>query len=166
MVSSAAELTFRNLRTEDEVRQAHGLETAGYSKDEAASLDSMLYRYRHAPHLFLGAFDTTGSIAGYIMSTQTAAPLVTHESMTIHDPSGTTVCIHSVCVDQRWRGKGIASKLLELYADMARGHNVKRIAMLSRANLVPFYERAGYRSLGPSSVVHGDEKWYDCIIDL
>ncbi|KAI8321724.1 acyl-CoA N-acyltransferase [Martensiomyces pterosporus] len=172
MELTASDLAFRILRSEDEVRQAYPLEVAGYSEDEAASLDGMLYRFRHARHLFLGAFDKTGAIVGYIMSTQAAAPLVTHESMSTHDPSGTTVCVHSVCVDQRWQGKGVASKLLRLYTELIREHNsgsstaIRRIAMLSRANLVPFYERAGYKCLGQSSVVHGDEKWYDCVIDL
>ncbi|KAJ1725073.1 hypothetical protein LPJ53_000724 [Coemansia erecta] len=146
------DLEFRNLRTRDEVLAAHPLEVAGYTADEAASLTNMLYRFTHAPHLFL----------------------VTHASMETHDPLGPTVCIHSVCVAPEHQGKRVASRMLNEYTDSIRrynetaGHNVKieRLAMLSRENLVPLYERAGYRTLGQSSVVHGAEKWYDCVLDL
>ncbi|KAJ2556582.1 hypothetical protein EV175_001908 [Coemansia sp. RSA 1933] len=173
-----SELAFRNLQTADEVRAAYPFEVAGYSEDEAASLESMLYRFTNAPHLFFGAFDTSsGSIVGYITSTQVAAPLVTHDSMGTHDPKGTTACIHSVCVDPEWQRKGVATRLLELYPQSVRRYNssiesgsgcarITRLAMLSREDLVPFYQRAGYTNLGHSSVVHGTEKWYDCIYDL
>ncbi|KAJ2785715.1 hypothetical protein H4R18_000406 [Coemansia javaensis] len=170
-------LEFRTVRSEDEVRAAHVHEAAGYAEDEAASLEAMLYRFRHAPHLFLGAFDARDGIVGYVMSTQGAGPLVTHESMARHDPGGRTVCIHSVCVSPAWQRRGVASRLLAEYALLVRAHNrsleaagagptLTRLAMLSRTSLVPLYERAGYTNLGRSSVVHGDEAWYDCVLDL
>ncbi|KAJ2712890.1 hypothetical protein H4R19_002525 [Coemansia spiralis] len=175
--ATAGGLVARNLRSECEVRAAFPLEEAGYSEDEAASRASMLYRFREAPHLFLGAFAEDGSIVGYIMSTQAAAPLVTHASMSTHDPAGSTVCIHSVCVSPAWQRKGVASMLLREYTTSMRNYNSRlaatgsaprlaRLAMLSREHLLPLYERAGYTTLGRSSVVHGAESWYDCILDL
>ncbi|KAJ2764724.1 hypothetical protein IWQ56_004380 [Coemansia nantahalensis] len=173
----ADRLVVRNLRSEDEVRAAIPLEDAGYSEEERASGAAMLYRFREAGHLFLGAFDEHGAIVGYIMSTQCAAPLVTHESMGTHDPEGATVCVHSVCVSPEWRRRGVALMLLRAYTRSIREYNCRlaaagsgrkltRLAMLSRANLLPLYESAGYTVLGPSSVVHGTESWYDCILDL
>ncbi|KAJ1734953.1 hypothetical protein LPJ61_000803 [Coemansia biformis] len=176
-LEAAGDLELRNLRSEDEVRAAYPLEVAGYSAEEGASLESMLYRFRQAPHLFLGAFDQLGAIVGYIMSTQVAAPLVTHASMGTHDPDGSTVCIHSVCVSPRWQGKGVASRLLQAYTSSMREYNSRldsagsgrrldRLAMLSRENLLPLYERAGYTTLGRSSQPVGTESWYDCVLDL
>ncbi|KAJ1997852.1 hypothetical protein GGI04_005247, partial [Coemansia thaxteri] len=164
--SSALALDFRLLSSEAEVHAAHRLEAAGYSEDEGASLESMLYRYRNAQHLFLGAFDLQTTLVGYIMSTQVAAPLVTHDSMSVHDPQGTTVCVHSVCVGPQWQRRGVAQRLLEEYTELVRKYNqecmssadmeerISRIAMLSRADLVQLYERAGYHCLGPSTVIH------------
>ncbi|KAJ2160689.1 hypothetical protein GGF46_002046 [Coemansia sp. RSA 552] len=176
-MQSVDSLELRCLRSEAEVHAARPLEEAGYSAEEGASLESMLYRYRNARRLFLGAFDSTGAIVGYIMSTQGAAPLVTHASMEEHDPQGTTVCIHSVCVKESWQRKGVALKLLQAYTELVRGYNaadrkeaggprLRRLAMLSRKNLVPLYTRAGYSVLGESDVVHGTETWYDCVLDL
>ncbi|KAI9503706.1 hypothetical protein GGI25_004586 [Coemansia spiralis] len=172
-----SELTFRNLQSEDEVVAAYPIEAAGYPEDEAASLESMLYRFRNAPHLFLGAFDPSGSIVAYIMSTQADSSFVTHDSMSKHDPKGSTACIHSVCVSPQWQRRGVASKLLALYPDSVRSYNsgfsntsgpakITRLAMLARESLVPFYQHAEYKCLGQSSVVHGTERWYDCIYDL
>ncbi|KAJ2029393.1 hypothetical protein IWW57_001738 [Coemansia sp. S610] len=163
-------LKFRPLCSTSEVHAAHVLESACYPSDEAASLENMLYRFKHAPHLFLGAF-AEDTLIGYIMSTQVAGPLVTHGSMSTHDPQGTTVCIHSVCVDPKWQRKGVASLLLQKYTETIREHsrctgNIKRLAMLSRASLVPLYTRNGYTCLGPSAVSHGSEEWYDCILDI
>ncbi|KAJ2785082.1 hypothetical protein GGI15_002057 [Coemansia interrupta] len=168
-------LTFRNLRDTSEVHAAHALEAANYPASEAASLPTTLYRFTHAPHLFLGAFSSPqNQLLGYIMSTQSASPLVTHESMETHDPEGSTVCIHSVCVARGMQRLGVASRLLREYTEgmgrynegMGGGRRIGRLALLSRETLVPLYERAGYRSLGPSNVVHGEEKWYDCVLDL
>ncbi|KAJ2489133.1 hypothetical protein IWW37_004222 [Coemansia sp. RSA 2050] len=169
-MTTPLELKFQPLCSTSEVHIAHGLESACYSPDEAASLENMLYRYKHAQHLFLGAF-ADGTLIGYIMSTQVDGPLVMHKSMSTHDPKGTTVCIHSVCVDPKWQRKGVASMLLQRYTETMQEHNrstgdIKRLAMLSRADLVPLYERNGYKCLGPSAVSHGSEKWYDCILDI
>ncbi|KAJ2808136.1 hypothetical protein H4R20_000991 [Coemansia guatemalensis] len=168
-------LEFRNLRSVEEVQAARVFEEGGYTSDEGASLESMRYRFDHAAHLFLGAFDQKGALVGYVMSTQADAPLVTHRSMEEHDPRGSTVCIHSVCVNPLWQRKGVASRLLEAYTSSIckynssldpSGYKIKRLALLSRENLIPLYERAGYTTLGKSSVVHGTETWYDCIMDL
>ncbi|KAJ2743190.1 hypothetical protein GGI20_003938 [Coemansia sp. BCRC 34301] len=155
-------LEFRCLNSKVEVNAAHQLEEAGYSADEGASLERMLYRYTHARHLFLGAFDThTGSLVGYVMATQAAAPLVTHKSMGEHDPQGTTACVHSVCVSRQWQRKGVATQLLEKYTEMIREYNrhskvqITRLAMMAREDLVPLYQRTGYKCLGPSLVTHG-----------
>ncbi|KAJ2725558.1 hypothetical protein GGI07_001186 [Coemansia sp. Benny D115] len=166
-------LKFRNLKSKEEVLTARSIEITGFSEEEAASLENMLYRFTNAPHLFLGAFGENDELLGYIMSTQGASALVTHESMSKHDPNGPTVCIHSVCVAPKWRRRGIALRLLNAYTESVREYNKKqglnkinRLAMMSRQNLIPLYERAGYKCLGPSSVVHGDEAWYDCVLDL
>ncbi|KAJ1743092.1 hypothetical protein LPJ78_001429 [Coemansia sp. RSA 989] len=88
-------LEYRNLQSLEEAEAAWLIEKNGYPEDEAAGLDNTNYRFTHAPHLFYGAF-AGNELVGYIMSTQAASPLVTHESMSQHDPQGSTVCVHSV----------------------------------------------------------------------
>lgn len=71
-----------------------------------------------APDLFLCAVQSVGSsggspadqIVGYCCGTLTAADGLTEESMAGHEPEGSLLCIHSVCVDEQHRRNGIATK--------------------------------------------------------
>ena len=38
---------------------------------------------------------------------------------------------------------------------------VTRVRLISKENLVPLYSGAGFTDLGPSSVVHGKDKWIE-----
>lgn len=81
----------------------------GYPVDEAASLKTMTYRLKHAPHLFMGIFvsenglssETIGEditersdlrtsceLIGYICSTSTKEKELTHDTMFTHDQDG------------------------------------------------------------------------------
>ncbi|KAJ2451896.1 hypothetical protein EV183_003302 [Coemansia sp. RSA 2336] len=137
-----AELEYRNLRDLKEAEAAWLIEKDGYPEDEAASLDNTNYRFTQAPHLFYGAF-AGNELVGYVMSTQAASPLVTHESMSQHDPQGPTVCVHSVCVSAKWQRKGLATRLLEKYTEALRLYNktasakISRLALISHKYLLP-----------------------------
>lgn len=54
-------------------------------------------------------------LVGYTCATLTSSGNLTHDSMARHDPDGTTLCIHSVCVDQNHRRRGIAKRMLQAY---------------------------------------------------
>ncbi|KZO90657.1 acyl-CoA N-acyltransferase [Calocera viscosa TUFC12733] len=164
------------LLPEEYIDDAYELEVQGYPADEAATLEALRYRHSHAPSLFLGAFlapHTSPSskpvLLGFVCSTLTSSPLVTHASMSTHDPHGQTIALHSVCVSPTHRRLGVGRALLEEYAKRARQGqmgDVKRIALLSRADLRGLYAQAGFSELGESAVQHGKEKWYDMVLDL
>jgi ribosomal protein S18 acetylase RimI-like enzyme len=151
-----------------------GLERAGFPADEAASEANMRLRLTAAKYLFLGAFHrspaTSGDLSppvliGFVCSTQTSTPTLTHASMSEHAATGPTVCVHSVCVDAQYRRQGVALALLRHYlailsADApARGY--QRAALLCKSHLIPLYARAGFSLIGPSAVVHGQDQWYE-----
>ena len=139
----------------------------GYHPDEAASYDRLMYRYNQAKDLFLGAFDQeSGDLVGYVVSTLSDTPLLTEESIRVHNPKGKNVCIHSVCIAKDERRQGIALSLLSHYIDGLKAHNAmlakegrppmyERATLISRENLVPLYVKAGFENLGKSTVVHG-----------
>lgn len=56
-----------------------------------------------------------GAIVGFTCGTQTASSVLTHESMSTHDPEGTLLCIHSVVIEEGRRRKGVATKMLRAY---------------------------------------------------
>ncbi|CAG8649810.1 18906_t:CDS:2 [Acaulospora morrowiae] len=185
-------LTFKYV-SESDVERAFELESQGYPPEEAATLEKLIYRQKHAPELFLGAYLSTSStlphtssslqssqliLIGFIVSTLTISPSLTEESMSHHDPSGKTVCIHSVCVDKHYRRRGVALALLKEYIkrlgkdfrELDRENEGKRkyerIVLISHDYLIPLYQKAGFVFKGESQIVHGNEKWFDLVLDL
>ncbi|EKM53307.1 uncharacterized protein PHACADRAFT_211005 [Phanerochaete carnosa HHB-10118-sp] len=152
-----------------DIPDAHVIETASFSPDEAATLERFLYRQTQAPDLFLGAFDVSDNeraLIGYVCSTLSSAPTLTHESMGAHDPTGTSICIHAVCVTPEHRHKGIALGLLKEYAARLEracqdGAQYERILLITHEDMRDLYEKAGFEWLGKSEVVHGSLPWYE-----
>lgn len=84
-----------------------------------------------------------------------------------HNEEGQTICIHSLCVHPDFQGKGLAQMLLRSYVQKMKDAGVaKRIALLCRDRLVGFYEKAGFRKVGPSKCQYGGGNWVDMVIDL
>jgi cyclin-dependent kinase-like len=97
--------------------------------------------------------------------------------MTRHEPNGRTVCIHSVCVDQAFRRQKIATRLLQEFISRARAANEKevaegkpklyeRIALISHDYLIPLYEKTGFKLRGESNIRHGEETWFEMMLEL
>nr|AGX26123.1 arylalkylamine N-acetyltransferase [Callorhinchus milii] len=150
-----------------DVYSAWELETAGYPPEEAASLEILQYRQREAGELFPGYYINT-KLIGFVCGTRSFADHLTDASMKVHEAGGPTVCIHSVCVDVTWRRKGIALSLLQHYVrDISQNQtDVHQICLLSHQYLLPLYIKAGFSNIGLSSVVHGPDKWYECILNM
>ncbi|GAA5995391.1 polyamine acetyltransferase [Rhodotorula paludigena] len=152
----------------DDIPSAFELETAGFPEDEAASLESLENRQHNAGNLFLGAYTSSPrQLVGYVCSTLTASPTLTHDSMSTHDPHGAYVAIHSVCVDSAQRGKGVASSLLKEYlARLDSQPAVQGARLITHEELVPLYQRAGFALVGPSEVQHGPRPWLEMKVDF
>ncbi|KWU42309.1 acyl-CoA N-acyltransferase, partial [Rhodotorula sp. JG-1b] len=143
----------------------------GFPQDEAASLKSLQYRQRHAGDYFLGAYEVDPSsddgssprrrLIGYICATLTPQPTLTHSAMSTHEPEGTHVAIHSVCVATSHRHRGIASALVREYLARLDQARIESALLIAHPELVPLYERVGFTVVGPSAVVHGAKPWVE-----
>lgn len=75
-----------------------------------------------APDLFLTAVtldnDQNLEIVGYVCGTLADSDSLTEQSMATHDDNGSLLCIHSVCVKENERRKGIALDLLKMYLSL------------------------------------------------
>ncbi|KAI0811235.1 hypothetical protein BC629DRAFT_1437126 [Irpex lacteus] len=158
-----------------EVAKAHAIEIASFPPSEADSFARYEYRIRRAPELFLGAFITKPqgrrTLVGVVCATAASSEHLTLRSMDEHIPSGTTVCIHAVCVLPAHRNKGIAISLLKEYiARLGRarrdGARYERVVLITHKHLIGFYEKAGFEWAGKSDVVLGPEQWYEMCIRL
>ncbi|BGO95019.1 hypothetical protein NBRC10512_006517 [Rhodotorula toruloides] len=152
----------------DDIPRTYEIERAGFPEDEAASLDSLRYRQENAGQLFLGAYTPSPrQLVGYICSTLTTSPTLTHDSMSTHEANGSYVAIHSVCVDKAQRGKGVASGLLKEYLKRLEGtERIKGARLIAHEELIPLYERAGFALVGKSDVTHGARPWFEMKADF
>lgn len=117
--------------------------------------------------MFLGAYDTqengvTPLLIGYVCSTATRSPILTHDSMSTHEADGPYIAIHSVCVAETHLRKGIASALLREYlARLERDPAVQGARLIAHEELVPLYQKVGFELVGPSEVQHGARPWFE-----
>lgn len=82
-------------------------------------------------------------------------------------PAPSSACIHSVCVSAAYHRRGIALRLLEeSLKRVEKMTNVARALLICKENLKPLYSRAGFVEVGPSSVVHGKDSWYEMRKDI
>ena len=85
--------------------------------------------------------------------------------MSLHEPGGDTLCIHSVVVDAAWRRKGLATWMLQNYlARVVEAGVAARVLLICKENLLPFYTGAGFANLGKSDIVHGQDPWFLCAL--
>ena len=192
-----SQLFYRGV-TPTDLPKCYTIESDSYPPDEAASLESLQYRQHHAAAYFrcaalLGvdgaaavAAATTGrrhshqnsdptdsmkmagEIVGFVTGTRCSAFDV--GSLTVHDPHGSMLAIHSVVVSEQYRRMGIGSAMLREYVASVRKMTVKtpidKIVLISKADKLAFYVRAGFTVVGVSPIVHGRDTWYECSCDL
>jgi ribosomal protein S18 acetylase RimI-like enzyme len=170
IVQAAPDLFFRPATLEDLDRIAQ-LEADGYPEDEAASRDRLQFRLENAPQFFLAAIrPANDAMIGYVCATLApeGSTRLSEDTMATHAPEGSTLCIHSVCVDALERRKGVASKLLQAYARWVANAapSVECMRLICKAELVPLYAKAGFIEMGPSEVVHGQDPWIEMSMSL
>lgn len=112
-------------------------------------------------------------VVGYVNGTLCDSGTLNHESMSEHFPDGTLLCIHSVVTEASHRRQGLGSRIMKDYLRHVKGlknkeggQRVRCIALLCKENLKGFYTGCGFDLIGESSVVHGQEQWYDMQMHL
>ena len=157
------------------------MESNSYPPDEAASEKNLRFRQDKAGGYFLvglksgvdatagePADDASGENKGdqlvsYVCGTCTSESTLTHDSMSNHDEHGNNLCIHSVVTEGGMRREGIGTKTLRAYTRYVAQNfpEINKILLLCKKYLIGFYEGAGFKMVGPSCVVHGQEQWYE-----
>lgn len=119
---------------------------------------------------------------GHIISTKSASKLVTDDSMDYpkdfrtnyqltpsigHNEDGDTICLHSLCVHPDFASQGLGQILLRSYVQRIKDSGVaKRIALLCRERLIGFYQKAGFKKVGPSKCQYGGGNWFDMVFEF
>lgn len=145
------------------------LEQRSYPDDEAADRKVLDYRVNYASHLCYVAFhQEEQQVMGFVVAT--GAPddtqHMTSDMMRNHY-QGNVLCIHSVVIANGYRRKGFGTFMLKSYLNKIRQYtSMKRILLLSKQYLLPFYKAVGFQEIGLSNVAHGKEPWVEMTATL
>ncbi|KAF2637506.1 acetyltransferase [Massarina eburnea CBS 473.64] len=143
---------------------------------------SSLVKARKFPSVDSMASDRKRILIGHIIATKSKSPIVTDDSMafpsdwrtkyqlgpsTGHDEEGETVCLHSLCVHPDFHQRGLGGVLLRGWSQRIRDSGMaKRIALICRERLVGWYEKNGFKKVGPSKCQYGGGDWVDMVMDF
>jgi len=84
-----------------------------------------------------------------------------------HHEDGKTICIHSLAVLPAYQGSGIGRTIMMAYMQQMNGAGIAdRLALIAHEPLVPYYEKLGFVSKGPSMAQFGGGGWVDMLFDL
>lgn len=78
----------------------------------------------------------------------------------LHDPSGDWQILFCLCTMPEFRGKGMASLLLNRVIDEAEDAGRKGVVLACKEDKVPYYEKFGFVNEGISECGHGGAQWY------
>lgn len=141
-----------------------------------------LLRSRNFPSVDSADSDRKKVLLGHIVATKANTRLVTDAAMTVpddwrtnyqispgvgHDEDGETICLHSLAIHPDFHGRGLGRVLLLGWSQRMRDSGcAKRIALICRERLIPFYEKHGFTVAGPSSCQFGGGCWYDMVLEF
>ncbi|MCB5950673.1 GNAT family N-acetyltransferase [Enterococcus sp. BWT-B8] len=162
------QLTFRSAKLND-LDRIMEIEQSGFSPEEAATRKAMKERIQVIPDSFIVATDPRNKLLGYVVG-----PVINERCLyddlfkkTVLNPqTGGYQSILSLAVAPEYYRHGIAGKLLKKLSEEAKDHKRKGITLTCLEELIPFYEKNGYKIEGISSSQHAGETWYDMILDF
>jgi len=155
-------LIIRNAKS-DELDEIYAIEAECYTEAEAAAKDAMGQRIKINNETFLVA-ELGGKIVGHINGPAVESGYVVDDLYKETLPSIKTGGVQTVlglavCPD--YRRHGIAGKMLNELANIARANNRKYITLSCKDELIKYYEKQGYTKVGKSDSCLGGEVWYD-----
>lgn len=141
-----------------------------------------MVKARKFPSVDSADSDRKRLLLGHVIATKTTSNIVTDSSMDFpsdwrtnyqlgppvgHHEEGETVCLHSLCIHPDFHGKGLGAVLLRGWTQRMRDAGIgKRIALICRERFVEFYEKAGFKKLGPSACKYGGGGWFDMVMEF
>ncbi|XP_047614820.1 serotonin N-acetyltransferase-like isoform X3 [Phacochoerus africanus] len=119
------------------------------------NLDEVRHFLTLCPELSMGWF-LEGRLVAFIIGSLWDKERITQEALTLHRPGGRTAHLHLLAVHRAFRQQGKGSTLLWRYLHhLGSQPAVRRAVLMCEARLVPFYQRFGFRPVGPCAVSVG-----------
>lgn len=157
-------MIIRNVRLSDLDRVTE-IESQCFPKEEAASKEAFNYRIKTFPGSFL-VIEDQGLILGHINGACSDAPFICDELFEEdggHNDDGQNQMIFGLAVDPAYQKRGLAAKLLKALIEVAFEQKRKQVVLTCKEQLISYYERFGFVSIGISESTHGGAVWYDLV---
>lgn len=135
---------------------------------EAAPRDSFEKRMNAFLDSFIVA-EVEGEVVGFVQGCVTNERVIRDEMFKdakLHDPDGDYQAVFGFAVMPRYRGSGIAQKLMHEFIGLTRQRGKKGLILTCKEHLIDYYGTYGYENLGVSGSNHGGAVWYDLIIEF
>ncbi|CAG5947295.1 serotonin N-acetyltransferase [Menidia menidia] len=148
---------FRSLSPEDAV-SVFEIEREAFisvSGECPLHLDEVRHFLTLCPELSLGWFEE-GRLVAFVIGSLWDQERLTLDALSLHKPHGTMVHIHVLAVHRTFRQQGKGSILMWRYLQHLHYlPYVRRAVLMCEDFLVPFYQKSGFKVLGPSEVTVG-----------
>jgi len=154
--------------TPEDLDDCYQVEISGFSQEEAASKETIKLRMEIFPQGFLVA-ESNGLVIGMLNSGCTNKDDISDEELKQligHDPNGKNMVIFALVVLPEYRGKGIAPRLVDEFANVSRKMGKESLLLLCKKPLVKYYEKLGFELLGLSKSRHGGAEWFQMRMGL
>ncbi|WP_136797834.1 GNAT family N-acetyltransferase [Desulfosediminicola ganghwensis] len=162
-----SEIRIRRVERRD-LQACVALEERCYQPMEVAPPDFIERRIEVYPDGFYVA-EVGSEIVGMINCGATHKDDITDEELKYligHVRNGKNGIVFSLAVDPRYRGNGIARKLMEKMIEVSGRKEKQKIILLCKDDLVDFYTALGFSYGGPSSSDFGGYVWHQMQYEL
>ena len=154
--------------TLNDLDEITAVEALCFPAAEAAPRESFEKRLEYFPDRFWLA-EEDGKLVGFLngfLSEQQTITDEMYDHAEQHCPDGGYQGIFGLDTRPGWGHRGIASALMNHVIGQCRAEGRKGLFLTCKQELIPFYERFGYRNQGVSESVHGGVVWYDMLLEL
>jgi len=151
-----------------DLQRCYEIERLSYSKEEAASKSNMQKRLIQFPQGFL-LLENDKEIIGFINSGSCHEVKLSDESfkeMLGHDSQGKNIVVMSVVVHPHYQKQGFVSLLMKKFIEDMKNLKKEEIFFICKKELIPMYEKYGFKDLGESSSTHGGVAWNEMSLPL
>ena len=141
------------------------IEARCFPEAEAAPVEEMRRRLEGLPRSFFGFLEKKRKkFVTFINGMATNERIILDEMFCraeLHEEGGEWQTIFGVNTLPEYQGQGYASLVMRQVIADAKVQGRKGCILTCKEELLPFYERFGYRNEGVSQSVHGGAVWYD-----
>ncbi|OCA81666.1 histone acetyltransferase [Bacillus sp. FJAT-27225] len=157
-------IVLRNVQKTD-LPQLLIIENEGFSSEEAATKEAFVERIQLIPDTFIVAVND-GELLGFINGPIINQPYITDDLFKESEENpkrGGYQSILGLAVSKQFRNQGIAKTLIKKMEELVEENDREGMTLTCKEELIPFYEKAGFKNHGISDSKHGGVTWYNMV---